>query len=79
MSAALASFALVFLRAVQQLNVIHHRVSWAIATAFAIAFAEVAVVLMVVDRGWPAASWVGLGGAFGVTAAMSLHRWARGT
>lgn len=78
MSAALASFALVFLRAVQQLNVIHHRVTWAIATSFAIAFAEVAVVLLVVDKGLPAAPWVGLGGALGVTAAMTLHRWARG-
>ena len=77
MSAALASFALVFLRAVQQLNVIHHRVSWAIVTSFAIAFAEVAVVLIVVDRGWTAAPWVGAGGAVGVTSAMALHRWAR--
>ena len=77
MSAALASFSLVFLRAIQQLNVIHHRVAWAVATSFAIAFAEVAVVLLVVDKGWPAAPWVGLGGAFGVTAAMTLHRWAR--
>jgi hypothetical protein len=78
MSAAVASFALVFLRAVQQLNVIHDRVSWAVATSFAIAFAEVAVVLMVVDKGWTAAPWVGLGGAAGVTSAMTMHRWARG-
>lgn len=77
MNAAFASFALVFLRALQQLNVIHHRVTWAIATSFAIAFTEVAVVLLVVDKGWPAAPWVGLGGAIGVTAAMTLHRWAR--
>ncbi len=39
--------------------------------------AEVAVVLLVVDGGWTAAPWVGVGGAVGVTAAMTLHRWAR--
>lgn len=32
------------------------------------AFAEVAVVLLVVDGGWTAAPWVGVGGAVGVTA-----------
>lgn len=77
MTAAVASFILVFLRGIQQLNVIHHRMAWAVATSFAIAFAEVAVVLVVVERGLAAAPWIGLGGALGVTAAMEMHRKIR--
>lgn len=34
--------------------------------------------VLIVDTGWPAIPWVGTGGAMGVTAAMYLHRRARG-
>lgn len=79
MKLALASFALVFLRAIQQQNVIHGQYLLAAMTPFAIAIAEVASVVWVVQVGWPAVPWVGLGGALGVTSAMFLHRRMRRT
>lgn len=69
--------ALVFLRGLQQQNVIHGNYIAAAVTPFAIASAEVASVLWVVSAGWPAVPWVGAGGAVGVTTAMWLHRYAR--
>ncbi len=73
-----ATAALVFLRAIQQQNVIHGQYLAAAVTPFAIAAAEVASVLWVVTVGWPSIPWVGLGGAVGVTSAMWLHRKWRG-
>lgn len=77
MEILLATFALVFLRAIQQQNVIHGQYLAAALTPFAIAVAEVATVLWVVKTGWPAVPWVGMGGALGVTSAMYLHRLIR--
>ena len=42
-------------------------------TPFAIAAAEVAVMLQVIEHTWSAVPWIGLGGAIGVTSAMALH------
>ena len=70
----LASFALVFLRGLQQLNVVHGRYLAAATTPFAIAGAEVASVLFVVESGWPAVPFVGLGGACGVCLAMYVFK-----
>ena len=72
-----ATAALVFLRSIQQQNVIHGNYWLAAATPFAIAAAEVASVLWVVAYGWHAVPWVGAGGAVGVTAGMWLHRRLR--
>ncbi len=69
-----ATFCLVFLRAIQQQNVIGGHYVAAALTPYAIAFAEVASVLWVVSIGWTAIPWVGTGGALGVLAAMYLHR-----
>jgi vacuolar-type H+-ATPase subunit I/STV1 len=78
MSALIASFAIVFLRAIQQQNVIHGRYKSAAITSYMIAIAEVGVVLIVVNTGWPAVPWIGTGGALGVTFAMYAHRrWLR--
>lgn len=78
MNALIASFAIVFFRAIQQKNVIHDRFKLAAATSYLIAIAEVAVVLIVVQKGWPAVPWVGTGGAIGVTLAMYANRrWLR--
>lgn len=68
-----ATFFLVFLRAIQQQNVIHRQYLFAALTPYLIACAEVASVLLVVDKGWTAIPWVGTGGALGVTAAMLFH------
>lgn len=77
MTILLATFALVFLRAIQQQNVIHGQYIMAAVTPYAIACAEVASVLLVVHTGWWAIPWVGTGGALGVTSAMWVHRRMR--
>ena len=77
MTALIATFGLVYLRAIQQQNVIHGHYWFAVGTSYAMALAEVAMVLVVVETGWPAVPWVGTGGALGVTAAMASHRWLR--
>jgi len=77
MSAALASFCLVFFRAIQQQNVIHGHYWLAALTSFGIAVAEVGVVLAVIAYTWSAVPWIGLGGACGVTLAMVMHRRIR--
>ncbi len=74
MNLLLATFGLVFMRAIQQQNVIHGNYLLAAITPYAIAVFEVAVVLWVVDTGWSAVPWVGTGGALGVTAGMARHR-----
>jgi hypothetical protein len=73
----LATFALVFLRSIQQQNVIHGNYLAAALIPYAIACAEVASVLLVVSAGWQAVPWVGTGGALGVLSAMWTHRRLR--
>jgi len=68
-----STFGLIFMRAIQQQNVIHRNYKMAAITPFAIAIFEVATVLWVVDAGWSAVPWVGTGGAIGVTFAMWFH------
>ena len=70
----LATFALVFLRAIQQQNVIHGQYVAAAITPYVMAVAEVASVLFVVQVGWSSIPFVGTGGALGVVSAMYLHR-----
>ena len=60
MSAAVASFFLVYLRAIQQQNVIHGHYWLAAGTSFVMAMAEVAVVLAVIHYTWSAVPWIGL-------------------
>ncbi len=72
--AALATAALVFLRAWQQQNVIGGHYLAAALTSYAMAGAEIGVVLSVVSCGWAALPFLGTGGALGVTGAMLLHR-----
>lgn len=73
MKIILATFMLVFLRGIQQQNVIHGQYVLAGITPFAIATAEVASVLLVVDTGWSAIPLVGIGGSLGVMSAMFIH------
>ena len=74
MGALIATFCIVFLRATQTNNVIFQRYALAAITSYALAICEVAILLIVVDRGWSAVPWIGTGGALGVTSAMWLHR-----
>jgi len=69
-----ATALLVSLRAFQSQNVIHGHYTLAVLTSYIMAFAEVVVVLLVVDTGMSAILWVGTGGAIGVTIAMFAHR-----
>jgi len=69
-----AAFCLVALRALQQQNVMHRYYYWAAGTSYAIAFADIALILFVVKNGWSAALWIGTGGAIGVTFAMYIHK-----
>lgn len=72
-----ASFALVGIKAAQQLNVMHHRLGAIWPTGLAFAVAEFAVVVRVA-KGEP---WVilplWLGGALGCTVSMVLHKRLR--
>lgn len=78
MTILLATFMLVFLRAMQQQNVIHNNYMAAALTPYLIACAEVASVLLVVQTGWSAIPFVGTGGSLGVVSAMFVHgRWFR--
>ena len=73
LSLIIATFILLALRAFQSQNVIHRYFGHAVITSFAMAFAEVTVIVNVVNAGIDSAIFVGLGGAFGVVFAMWVH------
>lgn len=79
MSIIIATFIVVFGRAIQQMNVIGGHYIPAAITPYFIAVGEVLVILLVVDAGWPAIPLVGTGGALGAVSAMWVHRkiWRR--
>lgn len=72
------SFAFIFLKAWQQLNVIHHQIWWIIPTSFALAVCEVFLIVQAAEYG---VSWIvfplGLGAGIGCLSSMMLHRWMR--
>ena len=70
----IATFMLVFLRSIQQQNVIHGNYLAAAITPYLLACAEVASVLLVVSTGWSSIPYVGTGGAIGVIFGMIIHR-----
>jgi hypothetical protein len=73
-----ASFLFVLLKALQQLNVVHHKVWWVMPTSFGMATTEVFVIANVANMGW---GWIvipiGLGGGMGCIVAMHLHQFLR--
>ena len=72
--AFVATYALVFFRAIQQQNVIGGHYTAAMLTSFAIAGSEIAVIGFVVSEGWAMWPWIGAGGGFGGVTAMAAHR-----
>lgn len=70
-----AAFVFVFLKAFQQLSVVHDRVWWIMPTSMAMAVCEVLVVANTARAGW---GWIvlpiGLGSGLGCLAAMYIHR-----
>ncbi len=76
--AFLASFAFIFLKAFQQLNVVHKQYLLVVPTSMAMSACEIGVVAMVIHAGW---GWLvvftGLGGGLGCVVAMRLHTFTR--
>ena len=73
----MATFALVFLRAIQQLNVMHDHKILAAMTSYGIAAFAVIEVVEVIGYGYMSILWMGTGGAMGVTSAMVAHKKLR--
>lgn len=71
--AVLSSFCAVFLKVFQQKNVIGHHVKVAAFTSYAIAFFDVAVVLIIIKGGWWVFLLTGTGGALGVVCSITAH------
>jgi hypothetical protein len=72
----IATFILVFMRGIQQQNVIHGNYKLAFITPYLIACGEVASVLLVVQTGWSSIPFVGTGGAIGIVSSMYIHtKW----
>lgn len=73
-----ASFVYVFLKALQQLNVVHGSVWWILPVSFGMAVCEVFVVVNVASAGW---GWIifpiGFGSGLGCLVAMHFHRRIR--
>lgn len=72
------SFLFIFLKAWQQLNVVHHQLWWIVPTSFALAVCEVYLVYHVAQRG---VDWIvlpmGLGSGLGALCSMLLHKRIR--
>jgi hypothetical protein len=70
------SFSLVGLKALQQLNVFHHKVLWIMPVSLGLGLAEVLVIGLAVENGLWIALPIGVGGGLGCILAMKLHkRW----
>jgi hypothetical protein len=73
-----ASFAFIFLKAFQQLNVVHRQYVLVIPTSMMMSACEVAVIYLVAKQGW---GWLvlatGLGGGLGCVGAMFLHKFTQ--
>lgn len=74
MTIFLATAIRIFLLAAQTQNVVGGYYRWAAATSFLIAVSDVAIILLVLDKGWWSIPYVGAGGALGVTSSMWVHR-----
>lgn len=79
--AFLATFAFIFLKAFQQLNVVRGNYWWVFPVSMAMAVCEVFTISTIARNGW---GWivlsVGAGGAIGCVCAICSHKWlaARG-
>jgi len=69
-----ASYVLILLKAMQQLNVVGGHYKMVIPFSYGMAAAEVAIVINIVAVGWAAVPWIGTGAACGAVTGMWLHR-----
>jgi hypothetical protein len=76
---ACATFVYVFLKAMQQLNVVHNSKFWVVPTSVGMEVCAVGIVLLVVraDTIWLGVS-NGLAGGLGALSAMWLHNYIHG-
>lgn len=74
-----AAFVFIFLKAWQQLNVVHKQYLWILPTSMSMAVCEVYVIATTAQNGW---GWivlaVGLGSGLGAMASMWLHERVTG-
>lgn len=74
--AFVASFVFIFLKAFQQLNVVHKQYWLVIPTSMLMSMCEIGIVALVVKQGW---GWLvlftGAGGGIGCVCAMWLHKF----
>lgn len=72
--AFVASFVFIFLKAFQQLNVVHKQYLWVLPTSMLMAVCEVYVIATTAQTGWGwLVLWVGLGSGLGAIASMYTH------
>jgi hypothetical protein len=73
-----ASFVFIFLKAFQQLNVVHRQYLLVIPTSMLMSVCEIGVVALVIKQGW---GWIvlftGLGGGVGCVLAMFIHSFTK--
>lgn len=69
-----AAFFLIFLRGLQQQNVVHGNYKLAVLTAFGLAVADVLVIFNASQYGLASIFPVGVGAACGVTLSMYIHK-----
>lgn len=74
MKIMIATFFLIFLKAIQQQNVVGGHYWPAFLTSYALALVEVLVIYWIAKTGLDAVLWVGTGAAFGCITAMFLHK-----
>lgn len=76
--AFVSSFGFIFLKAWQQLNVVHYQLAWIVPTSLAMAVAEVYVVVSAAHTGY---GWIilpiGLGSGLGALSSTMLNKKLR--
>ncbi|QDP59278.1 MAG: hypothetical protein Tp136SUR676911_17 [Prokaryotic dsDNA virus sp.] len=71
------SFVYIYLKAWQQINVMHERYSWVMPVSFAMAICEVSVIGLVVAKSFWMFVPIGLGGGLGCMLSMKRNHRAK--
>ena len=77
MTLFITTFVMVFLLGFQQKNVMHNHYYLAAITSFCIGTAQYFLTHGIIDMGYEAIIYMGLGGSFGITLSMFLHNMMR--
>lgn len=76
-AAFIVSFVYIFLKALQQLQVVHHETAKVIPVSLCMALCEVTVVTLVIKTSFFIFIPIGLGGGVGCIIAMNYHKKRR--